>query len=267
MRGALEIRLDVGRSGVTPRAYSSALLGLTQSLEDLDRLAEPNPKDRARWFVADTKWRSSGPVVRLQPEVRRAARSMPELLRPSQAFVAGIEHLHRMPEIPADFTERIVERVAKLSALTSSPSTGLRAVSVIADGAQDEPARIDETVETNARRATHATSLAYGSLVGRLDMISARRRTPQIGLVADYGPPVTCNVGKLDPAEYLAVFNHRVMVEGIVKRNGSGQVVRIEVDRLTAAPARSSIGVTELRGALENDGRRIADFIEEQRGR
>lgn len=268
MQETLEVRLNVSPDGVTPRAYTDTLVQVARSLEELDRIAETDPKNRVAWFVSDTAWRKTGPIVRLRPEARTVARTTEELLRPSRAFVEGIRSLHRAPAIPDDFTEGIVKRVGRVSDLTTKASSGLEGVEVVSlADATAQPAPIDAVVDLNAKKAIAPLSLAYGSVIGRLDLISARRSTPKVGLVTDYGPPVTCTVSRIEREDYLRAFDSQVLVEGLIKRNSSGQIISIAADSLHVLAPTEPVTARELRGILSNpDGLTVAEFIEEQRG-
>lgn len=267
MQGALDIHLAVAVGGVTPRAYTTTLDQLTRSLEELDRLAAPNLKDRVAWFVTDTRWDSNGPRIRLRPDIKKQFRTSDELMRPSRALVAGVRQLRSQPEIPADFSEGVVDRVRRVSALTMIDSSGLRNVDVSIVGEASKPAPLDVKVEQNAERAVAAKSLAYGSVIGRLDLISSRGRAPSIGLLPEHGSPITCVVSALDQDTYLRAFNQRVLVEGLVRRNGRGQAIRIDADSLTVLEPAPPTTARDLLGALTPNGQSIADFMKEQRGR
>lgn len=267
MAGALDIQLAVDPRGVTPRAYTTALSELTRSLEELDRLSAPNPKDRVAWYVFDTRWADVGPRVRIRPDVTSGTRSTDELMRPSRALVSGVRQLRSSTEIPPDFTESVVSRVLKVGALTKAHAGGLRGVDISVDADSAPPTAIDAVVEENAERAIAPKSFAYGSIAGRLDLISARGRSTRIGLVPDWGSPITCVVTALDRDLYLRAFDRQVLVEGVVRRNGNGQVIRIDADSLTVLEPVKPATLADLRGALQPTDQTIAEFIEEQRGR
>lgn len=267
MQGALDISLAVAPRGVTPRAYTTTLDQLTRSLEELDRLASPNPKERVAWFVTDTRWDKNGPRIRLRPDLTKKFRTTEELMGPSRALVSGVRQLQGQPEIPSHFSEKLVDRVRKVSALTMMDASGLRNVDLSIVGESGEGAALDENVEKNAERAVAAKSFAYGSVIGRLDLISSRGRAPSIGLLPEHGSPITCVVSALQQDTYLSAFNQRVLVEGLVRRNGSGQAIRIEAESLTVLEPIPRTAARDLLGALSPTGVSIADFMEEQRGR
>jgi hypothetical protein len=268
MSGVLELRLGVTRGALAPRAYTAAVNEITLSLEELDRVVEPDPKSRVAWFVERTDWYESGPTIQLRPDLQGARRSTEDVYRPGRALLAGITSLHTSPKIPDDFTERTVKRMAEVGALTLRHASGIQTIEVAELDRDNTSTQIDERVDNNAKLAVAQASLAYGSVVGKLDVISARTARTRIGLVTDYGPPVTCMVDKIDPEVYLHLFNSKVLVSGILKRNVSGQIIRIEADSLELQQAPSSVDVEALRGALPNpSGMSVAEYLEQQRGR
>ena len=97
-------------------------------------------------------------------------------------------------------------------------------------------------------------------------MINARTSRTKIGLVPDFGLPISCAVNALKQETYLSVFGKRVLVEGLVKRNGAGQVIHIDVDNLTLELRGDIVSVSELRGILKADSPTVAEFLKEQRG-
>lgn len=267
MAGALDIQLAVDPRGVTPRAYTTALGELTRSLEELDRLSAPNPKDRVAWYVFDTRWSDVGPRVRIRPDLTSGTRTTDELMRPSRALVSGVRHLRTSAEIPPDFTESVVSRVVKVGALANAQTGGLRSVEISVESDPAPATAIDAAVEANAEKSISPKSLAYGSIAGRLDLISARGKSTRIGLVPNWGSPITCVVNALDRELYLRAFDQQVLVEGVVRRNGSGQVIRIDADSLTVLEPVRPATLADLRGALQPNDKTIAEFFEEQRGR
>jgi hypothetical protein len=268
MLGTLEVRLGVSALGVTPRAYTSVLSELTLSLEELDRLSEPNPKRRVSWHITNTTWFEKETVVHFTPDLSLSSqRSFAEIARPGDALINGIRSLQTVAEIPRDFTEGIVKRVAKVGDLTTRAATGIQSVDVATFDDVERKVAIDDVVDANARRAVSPASYAYGSLVGMLDVISARTSRIRIGLVPAFGPPISCVVNKLDRDEYLSKFGERVLVAGVVRRNGAGQVIRIDADSLELAPRSTSVQARELRGLLKASSPTVSEFMEIQRGR
>jgi hypothetical protein len=266
MDGVLEISLGTASGWITPHSYGVVLHEVDRSLAELDRLAVAERRRRAMWRVVNTGWATDGPTITLRPDVGGDARSMEELMRPSLALVGGVRQLHTEPEIPQHFSETIVGRISKVAAQVGQRGTGLDSVSLRTIGTDARAAAIDDVVSANASLAIASASIAYGSVMGTLDLITTRGGRNRVGLLVDYGPPVLCVVDKLDRVEYIQGLDQRVIVSGLLKRNGRGQIVRIDADELELAPRASSVSAASLRGAIPG-GPEIADFIREQRGR
>jgi hypothetical protein len=265
MAGVLEISLGTASGWVTPRSYGVVLDQLTYSLEELDRLAEPVRKRRAVWRVVNTGWKANGPTISLQPDVARDRRSAEDLLRPSMALVQGVRRLHTEPEIPQHFSEDVMNRVAAVAGQISRPDTGITAVLVQTVGVDDGPAAIDDEVTSNVARAVESASIAYGSVVGTLDLISTRGKHDRVGLLSDLGPPINCVVDSIPRGEFLARLDQRVIVAGLIKRNGRGQIVRIDADMIEPAPMLPPLRAADFLGAIQG-GPSIAEYLQEQRG-
>lgn len=268
IQSGLEVRLGGDVAGISATAYAGVISNLTRALEEIDRVVEPSAKRRPVWKVVDTRWRDEvGASVRLAPDLRRDdSRTTLEILRPGRELWGGVRSLATVPEIPSSFSATIIDRVAYVRHQIK-PSTGLNSVSVVPTGEATE-AEFSEAVEANAERAVAAASLAYGSLSGRLDLISARGRRRRIGLRADAGHAVMCDVENLDQDAYMSAFAERVLVIGTIKRNAAGQAVSVMVDELQPLRDVEPLAARLLLGALPDLGGDLSavDYVRVQRG-
>ncbi|NIZ90327.1 hypothetical protein [Kineococcus rubinsiae] len=267
----MEVRLGGAAAGVPARAYASVLQQVTFALEEIDRITHPMRATRPAWSVTRTDWTaSSGPVVILTPDADPRRRSEEDISRPARALVDGVLTLSEVPEIPDGFSEGVIERIGNVRRQVDGRHRGLQAVTLISvNGARSIPAEVSEAVDRNARAAVTGTSYAYGSLVGTLDVISARRHKRRIGLLPDYGPAVSCNVDKLADDVVVGFFNKRVIVGGLLRRNSRGQVVRLDADHLELVPGLSPVRAADLIGALPDlgDGLSVSEYLARQRAR
>jgi hypothetical protein len=258
IQSGLEVRLAGDEAGISATAYAGVISNLTRALEEIDRVVEPSAKRRPIWKVVDTDWREHvGASVRLAPHLRRdESRTTLEMLRPGRELWGGVQSLASLPEIPPSFSASIVQRVAYIRHQIK-PSTG-----------EASAADFSEAVEVNADRAVAAASLAYGSLSGRLDLISARGRRRRIGLRTEAGHAVMCDVDNLDQDAYMSAFAERVLVIGTIKRNSAGQAVSVMVDELEPLPDVESFAARRLLGALPDLGGDLSavDYVRLQRG-
>lgn len=267
---AVEVRLGGDASGVAPRAYTAVLEQVTYALEEIDRIAHPTRTARPQWSVTRTGWAEAGPTVVLTPSADPRRRSSEEISRPARALVDGVLVLGSEPQIPDLFSEGIVERITSVRAQIEKRKLGLNRVTLISvNGSRSQPAHVDELVGRNAEAAVAAASYAYGSLTGTLDVISSRRQRRRIGLLPDHGPAVTCNVDKLSSEDVVRAFDKRVIVAGLLRRNGRGQAVRLDADYLELAPRGVAVSADDLLGAAPELGGdlSLADYIASQRAR
>lgn len=267
----VEVRLEAGASGVSSRTYSSVLTQLTYALEDIDHILNRGRITRPTWQVTSTAWRQgAGPVVVLTPEVRSDQRSSDDISRPAQALVDGVLTLSREPQLPDAFSESIAQRISNIHHEVERDHSSLRRVTLLSvNGSMSPPAEVSEVVSHNARRAVTGTSIAYGSVVGVLDVISARRQRRKIGLLPERGPAITCTVEKLEESLLLQSFTQRVVVGGLVHRNSGGQIIKLDVDVLESLPARPPISARALVGVRRDlgGGLSASEYIAKQRGR
>ena len=178
--------------------------------------------------------------------------------------------LTHTPEIPDGFSEKVLERITAVRRQVDQRDHGLHAVTLVSlNGARSAPAEVSDVVDHNARAAVTGTSFAYGSLVGTLDVISARRQNRRIALLPDHGPAVTCNVNKLPPDMVMESFTKKVVVEGLLGRNSRGQVVRLDADHLQPIPRRPPVRAGDLVGAIPELGGdlTVEQYLARQRAR
>jgi hypothetical protein len=165
--------------------------------------------------------------------------------------VAGVKVLADAPEIPRLFSEEVVQRVDRVGQqIGHSGITGLTVTSV--NGSRTPDVALTDAVKQNARQAVETASIAWSSVVGVLDVISARRQRRQIGLLTDEGRAVVCNTGTLPREQVFAAFERRVVASGLLKRNARGQAVSLDVETLETLPQRLPMGAGDLLGAAPN---------------
>jgi hypothetical protein len=271
--GVIDVRLRAGKDGIAARSFTRVMNEFTVALEEIDRIVEPSRGARPTWAVVHTSWKSGqGAVVRLAPRLPKTrALYVPDPALPSRALWRGLKTLETRPEIPEAFSERIVERISSVREEVARKGSGLEAVSLLGEleaSGHRSTVDVSETVGENARQAVEPASLAFGSVVGTLDIISARRQRKRVGLLIDHGPAITCSVNGLSEDEIFAAFDKRVIAEGVLRRNGRGQAVRMDVSRLEIVEPASSIRVADLWGALpaSNSAETAVEFIRRQRG-
>ena len=145
------------------------------------------------------------------------------------------------PEIPRLFSEPVVSHVDQLGhQIGRRGITGVTMTSV--NGQRSSGAAVTEAVRQNARRAVEPVSAAWSSVVGVLDVISARREKRRIGLLTSEGRAVVCNVQQLPNDLVFEAFEKKVVAAGILRRNGRGQAVSLDAESLEILPTVSNWG-------------------------
>lgn len=235
MAVAVEVGIAGADGGIGIRAYTQLLSHVRFMLEEIDRLAAPGDLSRPEWAVRSTETVESTFRVLLLPRILPKERDPDSLSIPPLALVEGVRSLASVPEIPRLFSEPVVSHVDKLG--DQIGKNGIAGVSVMSVNTQRSPeAQVTESVRENARRAVEPASVAWSSVVGTLDVISARRERRRVGLLTEQGRAVLCNVQKIPRDVVLEAFEKRVVAAGRLRRNSSGQPVRLDVESLEVLP-------------------------------
>lgn len=216
-------------------AFLQMMKNAYKIIDALDAQMSDGPKS-TRVYVNSLGTGSLTSVVRLEP---RRDDIEPGLLDAiPRALIRGFRMLETGERLPPSFTERNVERVRRLSAqIGRDGATGFTA----------EIVGTTDTVTLTKQASEHVVALsapqfkALGSVVGRLDMISARSGN-RFGLSdALYHRPVICSIPEDAVERVKAAFKSRVLVSGIVHRNSIGQPVRVENPELRLLPTEDEL--------------------------
>jgi hypothetical protein len=228
---AVEVGITGEDGGIAVRAYTQLLSHVRLMLEEIDRLAAPGEVSRPEWAVRSAATRGSTFTVVLLPRTLPRRRDPDSLSIPPMALVDGVRLLASAPEIPPLFSEPVVSHVDKVGGQIGK--SGIAGVSMISVNDNRSPeAPVTEAVRENARRAVQPASVAWSSVVGVLDLISARREKRRVGLLTDQGRAVVCNVEQLPKELVFEAFEKRVIAAGCLRRNSRGQPVRLDVETL-----------------------------------
>jgi hypothetical protein len=203
---AVEVGITGADGGIGVRAYTQLLSHVRVMLEEIDRLATPGSISRPEWAVRSAEMTDSVFKVVLLPRTLPRRRDPDSLSVPPMALVEGVRSLANLPEIPHLFSEPVVSHVE------------------------------DASVRENARRAVLPASVAWSSVVGVLDVISARREKRRVGLLTDQGRAVLCNVQNVPRDQLFDAFEKKVVAAGSLRRNSRGQPVRLDVESLDVLP-------------------------------
>lgn len=232
---AVEVEITGADGGIGVRAYTQLLGHIRSMLEEIDRLAASGNVSRPEWAVRSANTTGSTFRVVLLPRTLPQRRDPDSLSVPPLALVEGVRSLASVPEIPHLFSEPVVSHVDKVGEqIGKSGVAGVSVISVNGDRSPEAP--VDDAVRRNARHAIQPASVAWSSVVGVLDVISARREKRRVGLLTDQGRAVLCNVQNVSKEQLFDAFEKKVVVAGRLRRNSRGQPVRLDVESLEILP-------------------------------
>lgn len=229
---SVEVRIAALSSrGVEVRAYTSILNEVLLSLEEIDRLAVESRTPRLRWAVSSL---SAEPdlIAQLRPITLPVRRQPSSLSLSPEGLVAGVAQLGEAAEIPTLFSARTVERVQAIGRAIGH--RGVAEVSLASVNGHRNEGVVDETTLRNAKAAVRPAQSAWSSVVGRLDVLEARRRDRPKAQVYDARTRraviLTAHEDQTDVLQ--TAFGHQVMASGVLIRNSSGQAVRLDLMEL-----------------------------------
>jgi hypothetical protein len=116
---------------------------------------------------------------------------------------------------------------------------------------------LDAAVKENATAAVQENGISYGSVTGTLsELRKAQRRGVRVTLRDDLNSRAIAGHVPEQMTEELRLrelWGHRVVMGGIIKRNSSGQAIRIDVDRIEPMPESTAArpSTNSLRGAAD----------------
>jgi len=268
MTTTMELLLTQQHGGVAIRSYTSLLDQVLLALEELDRVAVPGRASRPEWAVRDVSTVGGQLRLLLSPRTLPRARSEETLAQAGSALVAGVLALSQEPEIPVLFSETTVMRIDAVgNRIGRGGVAGVGLTSL--NGVRSATAYVSDAVQRNAAEAVEPATVAYSSLVGKLDVISARRERRRIGLLTEAGRPVLCDVQRVPRETILEAFEQQVIASGKLRRNSRGQPVRLDVDAIEAAPGAEPVTARDLLGAAPEltAGLSAGDYMAVVRGR
>jgi hypothetical protein len=234
----LEVRLHQGRHRAELSQFTRTLNEIRLSLRDIDEVYLLQGT-RATWVVDDLKHEHNDLVVRLQARNVPSKRPLADMEVPVEALVDGAVALQQQPAVPAYFTPTTVNRLAKLA----TPTVGIQGVSLASyNGVVGPRVELDDAVRDNAAAAANPIAMSWGSVTGRLSELKTPERSGGVRVTIrdDARQAIAGHVPQDRTEQLREMWGHRVTLGGVLKRNASGQVVHIDVDRLEPMPDNNS---------------------------
>lgn len=268
-RELLTLRIGGGVQGIDSHAFTKVVSQFDRALDQTGRLHSRRGEPRPTWRVLDTR-RTPDNALQITYRPFLSPRAVARKVQPVAAAYlwSGIRELSEAASIPEPLSEAVLETVADIYRQTTEPRTGIKQVSLYM-GAQlpRNEAPLDERVGANVARALDPVSLAWGSVTGVLDLISTRQEKLRVGLSIPFAPPVTCLMPEELRAAVMGALDARVTVEGLVKRNSNGQIVRVDGVAVHREPGVEPLSARELWGSVPDlaTGQSAVEFIRGQR--
>ncbi|MEU5791446.1 hypothetical protein ABZ754_27445 [Micromonospora purpureochromogenes] len=250
-----DVRLEVAIEGpprsIGVRAYTQLLEQVLLSLEEIDRFALPGRTPRIDWAVEDLAVNGEIRAV-IAPKRTPLRRPPGTVAAPAMGLVAGVVHLREIAEIPELFSPLTVERVQNIGRPIGE--NGIDHVEIRHVGPQPATAVVDRETVDHARKAVSISRTAFGSLVGRLDVLTGRSRTGPRAQVLIEGTRQAVTVRAApDQANLLReAWQRRVAVSGELRRNSAGQPIQLDLTELAILPERLRVTAWDILGIAPN---------------
>ena len=237
----LEVRMHEGRDRAELSQFTKTLDEIRRSLVEIDEVHLMRGT-RATWVVDDIKRSRGDLVVRLRSrEKSTKQRDADDMLVPVQALVQGAEVLQTRATVPDLFVPQTVRRLERIA----TPTIGVQEVSLaLYNGKVSDRVELDNAVRDNAAAAVNPLAMSYGSVTGRLSELKTTETGAGGGVrvvVRDGRQAVAGHVRRERAEDLRELWGHRVMFGGIIRRNASGQAIRIDVDRIERMPDASAV--------------------------
>jgi hypothetical protein len=243
----IEVAIDGPPRAVGVRAYTQVLEQVLLSLEEIDRFVLPGRTPRIDWAIADLSVNGALRAV-IAPRRTPPRRPIGTVSAPAVGFVSGVSSLKRLPEIPALFSPLTVDRVLHIGKPVGA--NGVERVDIRSVGLDTEVAVIDSETVDHARRAVSVSRKAFGSIIGRLDVLNGRPRTGLRAQVLIEGTrrAVTVRAAPDHAALLREAWWQRVIVAGELRRNAVGQPILLDMTELTILPEREVVSARDILG-------------------
>lgn len=270
----LEVRLHEGRERAEATRVARTLNEVVCSLQEIDKIHLLRGT-RATWVMADMDRRDQDLILRLEPRNVPGRRDLIDMLVPVEALVKGAIMLASRPIVPELFAPRTVTRLGELA----EPRDGIQSVTLRTyNGGVSLGAWLSNPVRENAAEAVRPFEVSYGSVTGTLSGLrEAKGKSVRVTVRAAQGRQAIEGLVPEGMAERLrTAWRHRVSLSGRVRRNASGQPIRIEVDRLELLPEGNAgrpstdellgVGADWLDGLSVDDFRHPRTSLEDRQG-
>lgn len=227
---ALQVKIKARDDNLLVGRLASTMYDLHASLRDIERGIAPQ-EPRTQWVVKDAERRRSDLLLLLSPRID-GKQTFKSAGTPIEGLVDGARSLVHSPELPAYYSDRIVNRMMTAGRL----SGGVEGISLATvNGSVGAEVALSGSFLANAKNAIRGTQQGWGVVVGILDILDSRH--PRSGIRASLLDEntkrgVSINVPSERTDALKALWNSRVLVGGPLKRNERGQAVSMTLEYL-----------------------------------
>jgi hypothetical protein len=201
-------------------------------------LRAADPDKRIRWRLATLHYGSPA-VVGFVGEPRRKDVPPEAADIAIDSVVGGLRALNAGVR-PPSFTDDALELAKHLVQVKERGKLDVLTV-VTRNGGPPEPLVVTTQMAATVDEVIGIKYESFGSVEGRLEIVSARGQMHCSVYETIHGKPVKCDVPPSLKKAVLDAFDQHVIVYGIVKRDASGQARRIALESVEVVPPSDSV--------------------------
>lgn len=242
----VRIEIGTGHHKIEAQTFAFLLSQIVTSLRDVDRNAFPRKIPQLNWAIDDLSINGSIKAIIVPSSVSRN-RPIGTLEVPANGLIEGIRRLEDTAEIPPLFSYSTVTRVQHIGSRLERETLPPIRISV---AESDIVAVVNSDTAQNARRAVQPTSRSFGSITGRLDVLSARSSRGLRAQILDERTRRAVVVRAAEDQRMLLrdAWGNRVIAGGCLLRNRYGQAVSLELTELEVLQERSKVSARDILG-------------------
>lgn len=245
----LDLILEGGPGTIAVTSFISALQNVRGIIIGVDTALTHRTQPIIEWYVEDLSMGSlqTTLVAKPRPGPGALGYSSGKAYEIAAAVVDGLREVEltaRVPDLFPDSSMRYLRQLGNL--LKKNGATGLRVIK----HDDDREARLTPQVAQNAAQALVPRYSAYGSVVGRLDVINVHRGQQCTIYDEIHRRPIRGTFASELIDIVKEALSQRVLATGIIRRNAATQLVSIDVEQVEILPDDTNLPtVSELVGS------------------
>lgn len=224
---ARSLTLELSGPMVTAERFSKGVRAFSTLIEEV----ATDFSGRANCVTWVVTVESCSTQVSFSPEpVSITARRVPQLL---DFIHAGLETVELSSTRPPHFTDKALQAAGDLAAILDAADGEVDIVRIWKD---DQPQALTARTVTNVDSLLRGGSEDWGSVEGRLSMVSELDGFHFIVVDPLTDQPITCRFPENLLGRVIRAFGKRVSVSGLIRYRGNGEIVSVEVDEFNQFP-------------------------------